>query len=138
MFGLSFIEIIVVVVVAILVFGDRLPTVAAEAATFVTRMKRSLADLRRETGIDREFAEARRAIENSVPRSVRNFDLPRTVREEVKQLGSEATTPIQTELHGALEAAEAMGADAPAIPEQVTPPTESRPGSPPTTPAEPG
>lgn len=137
MFGLSFIEIIVVVVVAILVFGDRLPTVAAEAATFVTRMKRSLADLRRETGIDREFAEARRAIENSVPRSVRNFDLPRTVREEVKQLGSEATAPIQTELHGALEAAEAIEPGAP-IAETVTPPTESRPGSPPTTPAEPG
>jgi Sec-independent protein translocase protein TatA len=101
-FGLSFFEVLVIAVVAILVFGDRLPTVAAEAANFVAKMRRSLADLRRETGIDREFAEARRAIEVESMRAKRVLDVPRSLEREVEKL----TEPIATETKSALEAVE--------------------------------
>lgn len=61
-------ETIVIAVLAILIFGRRLPEVAARAAVQVQRMRRGLADLRRETGIDAEMRAARRAIEGAVPR----------------------------------------------------------------------
>ena len=74
-------EIVILVVVAIVVWGRRLPEVAGQAAGVVQRMRRSLDDLRRETGIDREIAEARRAVESAVPREVRALDVRTLARE---------------------------------------------------------
>jgi Sec-independent protein translocase protein TatA len=89
--NLSTTEIVIVVVVAIVVFGRRLPEVAGQAAGAVQRMRRSLDDLRRETGIDREIRAARRAVEEAVPREVRTLDVRRTARATIEQaLGGEA------------------------------------------------
>jgi Sec-independent protein translocase protein TatA len=82
-------EIVVITVVAILVWGRRLPEVAGQAAGMVQRMRRSLDDLRRETGIDREIQNARRAVDEAVPRGVRTLD----VRREARKLVEEATRP---------------------------------------------
>lgn len=82
-------EIVVIAVVAILVWGRRLPEVAGQAAGVVQRMRRSLDDLRRETGIDREIQNARRAVDEAVPRGVRTLD----VRREARKLVEEATRP---------------------------------------------
>lgn len=86
-------EIVILVVVAIVVWGRRLPEVAGQAAGMVQRMRRSLDDLRRETGIDREIQNARRAVDEAVPRSVRTLD----VRREAKRLAEEATRPMPAE-----------------------------------------
>ena len=48
-------ELAVVAVVAILVWGRRLPQVVGQAAGVVQKVRRSLEDLRRETGIDTEI-----------------------------------------------------------------------------------
>jgi TatA/E family protein of Tat protein translocase len=64
-FGLSPIELLVIVVVAIVVFGQRLPQVAGETAATLQRFKRSLTDLRRETGIDQEIYKAKREFEEA-------------------------------------------------------------------------
>jgi len=98
--NLGFTEILVISVVAILVFGPRLPQVAAEAAHFVGRMRRSLAELRRETGIDREIAEARRNLEQAVPRDVRTFDVRKTLRARSDELRREVAAPIEKSLSG--------------------------------------
>ncbi len=82
-------EIVVIAVVAILVWGRRLPEVAGQAAGVVQRMRRSLDDLRRDTGIDREIQNARRAVDEAVPRGVRTLD----VRREARKLVEEATRP---------------------------------------------
>ncbi len=82
--GLSPTELFVIAIVAILVFGARLPQVAGEAAATLQRFRRSLTDLRRETGIDQEIARARREFE-SVRRPLA-VDLPHTIRREVKAL----------------------------------------------------
>ena len=87
-------EMIVIVVVAILVFGPRLPQVAAEAAHFVGRMKRSLDELRRETGIDREIAEARRGLEKAVPKDVRTMNVAGTLQRKVREAESEMTSLV--------------------------------------------
>lgn len=70
LFNLSFGELIAVGVVALLVFGKRLPEVAAQLAVQLQRARRSLQNLRRETGIDREMWEVRRRFEEAVPRDV--------------------------------------------------------------------
>lgn len=72
--NLGLTEMVLIAVVAILVFGRNLPSVAVQAASTVQRMRRSLTDLRRETGIDEELRRARREFEQAVPR-----DLPRLV-----------------------------------------------------------
>lgn len=82
-------ELIVIAVVAILVWGRRLPEVAGQAAGVVQRMRRSLDDLRRETGIDREIQNARRAVDEAVPRGVRTLD----VRREARKLVDDVTRP---------------------------------------------
>ena len=76
-------EFVIVLVVAILVFGKRLPAVAVQAASAVQKARRSLADLRRETGIDEELRNARRELENAVPRDLGRLDLPRIVENEI-------------------------------------------------------
>ena len=94
-------EIVIILVVAIVIFGARLPEVAGQAAGAMQRMRRSLEDLRRETGIDREIREARRAMEDAVPREIPTLDLRRRTREGLDK---------------ALRAAEIGPGDLPAIP----------------------
>lgn len=102
MFGLSPIELVVIAVVAILVFGPRLPQVAAEAGGWVVRLKRTLAEMRRDSGIDREIAQARREVENAIPRDVRSFDPSRVIEGGVQRLKRDVAAPVV----GALESAQ--------------------------------
>ena len=90
--NLSPAEVAIIVIVAIVVFGRRLPQVAGQAAGTVQRLRRSLEDLRRETGIDREIAEARRAVESAVPREVRALDV-RTLAREAQSSVERAVEP---------------------------------------------
>jgi len=53
--NLGFQELTIIAAVAVLVFGKRLPEVAARAYAQLARLRHSLEDLRRETGIDREL-----------------------------------------------------------------------------------
>jgi Sec-independent protein translocase protein TatA len=78
-------EFVIIAIVAVVVFGRRLPEVAGQAAGAVQRMRRSLDDLRRETGIDREVQNARRAVEEAMPRVPRTLD----VRREAHPQGGE-------------------------------------------------
>ena len=94
MFGLSPIELVVIVVVAILVFGPRLPQVAAEAGGWVVKLKRTLSDLRRDSGIDRELAQARREVENAIPREVRSFDPARAIGGGVQRVTRDVAGPV--------------------------------------------
>src|SRR5688572_18505639 len=61
-------EIGLILVVAILVFGRDLPSAAVQAAATLQKLRRALADMRRETGIDEELRRARREFEQAVPR----------------------------------------------------------------------
>lgn len=59
-------EILVVLVMAVLIFGRRLPEVAAKAAVQLQRLRRGLQEFRRESGFDDEMRRARRMIENPI------------------------------------------------------------------------
>jgi Sec-independent protein translocase protein TatA len=95
--NLSPAEVAIIVIVAIVVFGRRLPQVAGQAAGTVQRLRRSLDDLRRETGIDREIAEARRAVESAVPREVRALDVRTLAREAQSSVESAGEPAAQSE-----------------------------------------
>ena len=56
-------EMVIVVFAAILVYGRRLPEVAGEAAGWVQRARRSLNDLKHETGLDDELRNARQTMD---------------------------------------------------------------------------
>ena len=104
MFNLGPTEIVVIVVVAILIFGPRLPQVAAEFAGWIMKLKRSLNDLRRDSGIDREISEVRRQVENAIPRDVRSFNVERSVNQGVQTLKNEVAKPVADELESARDA----------------------------------
>jgi Sec-independent protein translocase protein TatA len=95
--NLSPAEVAIIVIVAIVVFGRRLPQVAGQAAGTVQRWRRSLDDLRRETGIDREIAEARRAVESAVPREVRALDVRALAREAQSSIERAGEPAVQSE-----------------------------------------
>lgn len=61
--NLNVVELVVIGIVAVLVFGPRLPEVARQAAINVAKAKRALQELRRQSGIDDELREARRTIQ---------------------------------------------------------------------------
>ena len=63
--NLNVIEIVVIGVVAVLIFGRRLPEVASQAAHGLAKARRSLQDLRRQTGIDEELRQVRRTVEET-------------------------------------------------------------------------
>jgi Sec-independent protein translocase protein TatA len=80
-------EMALIIVVAILIFGKRLPEVAGQAAATAARLRRQFQDLRRETGIDREIWEARREFERAVPRDLGS--LPRLAKGELEKAVNE-------------------------------------------------
>ncbi len=129
-FGLSFAELVVIFVVAILVFGQRLPQVAGETAATFQRVKRSLSDLRRETGIDqeihkakREFEEAQRVARDSVQRELA---MARAAMESEKAPASSAPPSAASAASGTSAAPLAEGTATAAEP-QAPPASESSP-----------
>ena len=74
--NLSFLEMGVILVIAVLVFGRRLPEVAGQAAAQLHRARRALSDLRRESGIDEELRKARRTL-SSADLSMRRQTAPK-------------------------------------------------------------
>ena len=63
--NLSFLEMGMILVIAVLVFGRRLPEVAGQAAAQLHKARRALTDLRRESGIDEELRKARRTLSSA-------------------------------------------------------------------------
>jgi Sec-independent protein translocase protein TatA len=68
--NLSFGEVIAILVVAVLIFGRRLPEVAARGAVHRQRLRRGMQEFRRESGFDEEIRKARRIIENPIKSAV--------------------------------------------------------------------
>lgn len=122
MFGLQTVELLLVALVALLLFGGNLPKVAAEAASWFVRLRRSLGELRRESGIDREIESARRMLEDSVPSDVRSFDVRRAAEETLARPLREAAR----ELEAPAQPTRTDEPPAQAPPERTVPPRSDR------------
>ena len=100
--NLAFSEIVILLGVAVLVFGGKLPEAAAQAAAQIQRLKRQLSDMRRDSGIDREIDAVKRSIDQ-IPRLPRTIDLvqrmqdgERVARESEPPAAGPALPPAQT------------------------------------------
>ena len=57
-------EVIVVVIAAVLIFGRRLPEVAAQGAVQLQKLRRGVNDFKRESGFDEEIRKAKRLVDS--------------------------------------------------------------------------
>lgn len=128
--NLGFAEIAVVLIVSVLIFGKRLPQVAGEAFRQMSRLRRHLDTLRRESGIDREIFDVKRSFR----------DLGRDIEVEPTPSRTHPRTPAWRERRESAEAAPAPELKAaesaePRAPEE--PPPEEPPREEPMGPPEP-
>jgi len=116
-------ELAIVLLVAILVFGKRLPQVAGQAASQVTRVRRALEKAWRDTGMDRELHQMRRDIDTAIPRDLSigemarlaSAEMDRRIRENESPEGKEPAReePASGEESRATREAQASDGDAP-------------------------
>ena len=66
-------EIIVVMIAAVLIFGRRLPEVAAKGAVQLQKLRRGVTDFKRESGFDEEIRRARRLVDNPLKEAAREL-----------------------------------------------------------------
>lgn len=76
--SLSGLELMVIGLACVLIFGGRLPEVAMRAIAHVMRARRSLSQMWRDTGLEDELRRVRREIEMKVPRTL-DYDVKRDI-----------------------------------------------------------
>jgi Sec-independent protein translocase protein TatA len=69
-------EIAVILIVAVLIFGDRLPEAASKAYLQFRKLRQSVDDLRRDTGIDRELRNIERSVRDAAWEARSDFRSP--------------------------------------------------------------
>ena len=121
----AFTELLLVAVVALMVFGRRLPEVAVRAAAHLTRLRRSLTQMWREAGIEDELRKVRRDVERTMP------DL-RNPRQMVRDMGREYLDKIdeqeelEEKIEGELEEKREDEREGPVEEVRPQPPTDQR------------
>jgi len=76
-------ELLIVLVAALLVFGKRLPQVAGDAARQMAKLRRSLDEAWRDTGMEKEIAQVRRDLDAAIPRDLSLGDMARAASAEM-------------------------------------------------------
>jgi Sec-independent protein translocase protein TatA len=82
---LGFQEIFVIMIAAVLFWGKRLPEVASQAGAQLAKFKRSLQDLKTETGIDHEVRKLQRTLEDAIPRDISIEDMARAASAKIQE-----------------------------------------------------
>ena len=59
-------EVFVILIASILIFGRRLPEVAAKGAVQLQKLRRGVSDFKRESGFDEEIRKAKRLVDNPI------------------------------------------------------------------------
>lgn len=83
--NLGFGEFMIVAVVALLVFGKRLPHVAGQAGAQLARLRRSLDTLWRETGVAREIRSVQNELHDVVPRNLSLGEMARMASADIQK-----------------------------------------------------
>lgn len=76
-------ELMIVALVAILIFGKRLPQVAAQAGSQLVKLRRSLDQAWRETGMEKEIRNVQRDLDNVIPRDLSLGEMARLASAEM-------------------------------------------------------
>ena len=83
--NLGFSELMIVMVAAILIFGKRLPEVASQAGAQIAKFRRSLQDIKNDTGIDNDIRKIQREIQQAVPRDLSMGEMARIASIELEK-----------------------------------------------------
>src|SRR5262245_39704348 len=95
-------ELIVILVVAVLIFGKDLPQAASKAYLQLRKLRSAVDDLRRDSGIEREIRSIERTVreaewearrQESTPRAPASRAEPSVPRRELPAAGAEGPTP---------------------------------------------
>jgi len=86
--NLSLLEVVVIAALSVIIFGRDLPRVAAQAVTHVTRARRALQKVWRESGIGDEIRQVQREIEVSSTK-LGGLSPQQLVRDTVQDIDSE-------------------------------------------------
>jgi Sec-independent protein translocase protein TatA len=81
--NLGGVELLIVMVAGLLVFGKRLPQVAGDAAKQLVKLRRSLDEAWRDTGMQQEIQNVKRDLENAIPRDLSIGDMARLASAEM-------------------------------------------------------
>ena len=76
-------ELLIVMVAALLIFGKRLPQVAGDAAKQLVKLRRSLDEAWRDTGMQQEIQSVKRDLESAIPRDLSIGDMARLASAEM-------------------------------------------------------
>jgi len=81
--NLGGVELLIVCIAGLLVFGKRLPEVAGQAGKQLVRVRRSIDTAWRETGMEKELRDVRRDIDAAIPRDLSIADMARLASSEM-------------------------------------------------------
>lgn len=125
-------ELLVVVIAAVLVFGKRLPQVAAQAGAQIGKLRRQLDSAWRDSGVDKEVREVQRSIDtlrDAIPRDLSAGSLARTAANEFQRRVEINQSRLEETASATAEAAAGTTPRVP-LPEPSVPPVPVAPASP--------
>ena len=97
--NLGGVELLIVCIAGLLVFGRRLPEVAGQAGKQLVRVRRSIDAAWRETGMEKELRDVRRDLDAAIPRDLSIADMARRASAEmdkrVKAIEAAAPEPAK-------------------------------------------
>ena len=76
-------ELLIVCIAGLLVFGRRLPEVASQAGKQLVKVRRSIDAAWRETGMEKELRDVRRDLDAAIPRDLSIADMARMASAEM-------------------------------------------------------
>ena len=129
---LGFPELVVIGVAGVLLFGKRLPEVASQAGQQLVKFRRSLQQVKAESGMDQEVRKIQRTLEEAIPRDLSVGEVARLasarVQERIqsarRELDEEVAKP-PAESTGSSPAPAAPSVSPMAVPPKAVPPTAS-------------
>ena len=103
-------EILLLGVAGVLLFGKRLPEVAGQAGQQLVKFRRSLQQVKAESGMDQEVRKIQRTLEEALPRDLSVGEVARLASARVQERIASARKELDSEVGKPV--AEALGSDA--------------------------
>lgn len=91
-------EILVIGIVGVLLFGKRLPEVASQAGQQLVKFRRSLQQVKAESGMDQEVRKIQRTLEEAIPRDFSVGEVARLASARVQERIQSARKEIDEEV----------------------------------------
>jgi Sec-independent protein translocase protein TatA len=130
----GFSEILILGVAGVLLFGKRLPEVAAQAGQQLVKFRRSLQQVKAESGIDQEVRKIQRTFEEAIPRDLSVGEVARLASARVQERIEGARKELEAQVQKPIEPAPTPGStpapDATRGDPPTTDPTSARPAGP--------